>query len=219
MNIYYVYEWIRLDTNEPFYVGKGKDNRWKRLDREYNPHFMNIINKIPIAVNILHDNLTEEIANQIECWYIWQYRDIIGYELVNICDGGEGCVIPNRKISEEQKKNISKSMRGKSKDDKHKENLSKSLLGRKHSESHNKKVKENHANFNGKNNPRAKSVICITTKRIFYTAKEGGEYYKCNYGHISACCKGKRKSCGVYKEQRLVWRYLRWNHNKKYRII
>lgn len=24
MNDYYVYEWIRLDTNEPFYVGKGK---------------------------------------------------------------------------------------------------------------------------------------------------------------------------------------------------
>ena len=26
-NEYYVYEWIRLDTNEPFYVGKGKGNR------------------------------------------------------------------------------------------------------------------------------------------------------------------------------------------------
>lgn len=25
--IYYIYEWIRLDTNEPFYVGKGKGNR------------------------------------------------------------------------------------------------------------------------------------------------------------------------------------------------
>ena len=23
-NIYYVYEWIRLDTNEPFYVGMGR---------------------------------------------------------------------------------------------------------------------------------------------------------------------------------------------------
>lgn len=26
-NIYYVYEWIRLDTNEVFYVGKGKNNK------------------------------------------------------------------------------------------------------------------------------------------------------------------------------------------------
>lgn len=23
-NKYYIYEWIRLDTNEPFYVGKGR---------------------------------------------------------------------------------------------------------------------------------------------------------------------------------------------------
>ena len=30
-NKYYVYEWIRLDTNEPFYVGKGCDDRWKDL--------------------------------------------------------------------------------------------------------------------------------------------------------------------------------------------
>ena len=27
MNQYYVYEWIRLDNNEPFYVGKGKGER------------------------------------------------------------------------------------------------------------------------------------------------------------------------------------------------
>ena len=32
-NNYYVYEWIRLDTNEPFYVGKGKGIRWKSFDR------------------------------------------------------------------------------------------------------------------------------------------------------------------------------------------
>ena len=219
MNNYYVYEWIRLDTNEPFYVGKGKDGRCYKLTRGNNQHFNNIVKSVPCVVNILHDNLDEQTAFGLEVWYIWQYRDIIGYELVNICDGGEGCVILNRKLSEEQKRNISKSMSGKNKDKKHKENLSKSLLGKKHSENHNKKVKENHANFNGKNNPKAKSVICITTKKIFYTVKEGGEYYKCNYGHISACCKGKRKSCGIYKGQKLAWRYLRWNHNKKYRII
>lgn len=33
-NEYYVYEWIRLDTNEPFYVGKGKKDRWKNLKEE-----------------------------------------------------------------------------------------------------------------------------------------------------------------------------------------
>ena len=29
MNEYYVYEWFIVDTNEVFYVGKGKGNRYK----------------------------------------------------------------------------------------------------------------------------------------------------------------------------------------------
>lgn len=87
---YYVYEWIRLDTNEPFYVGKGCNDRWRNLYRDYNPHFMNIVNKIPIAVYILLDNLTEEESFGLECYYIWLYRDIIGYDICNINDGGDG---------------------------------------------------------------------------------------------------------------------------------
>ena len=70
----------------------------------------------------------------------------------------------------------------------------------------------------GKNNPMAKSVICLTTKRIFFTAREGSKYYNCNYSNISQCCQGKFKSAGKLNGQRLVWRYLVWNHNKKYRI-
>ena len=38
-NNYYVYEWIRLDTNEPFYVGKGKNKRCYKLTRGDNHHF------------------------------------------------------------------------------------------------------------------------------------------------------------------------------------
>ncbi len=62
--------------------------------------------------------------------------------------------------------------------------------------------------MSGKNNPNAKSVICLTTKRIFYTAKEGAEYYNCNYNNISLCCKGKRNYCGKYNGQKLVWKYI-----------
>ena len=89
-NKYYVYEWIRLDTNEPFYVGKGCGDRWKSLHREYNSYFMNIVNKVDVAVVILKDDLSETEAYEIESYYIWQYRDIIGYRLCNINDGGEG---------------------------------------------------------------------------------------------------------------------------------
>lgn len=47
---YYVYEWIRLDTNEPFYVGKGNGDRWCKLTRGNNHHFNRIVQSIPVAV-------------------------------------------------------------------------------------------------------------------------------------------------------------------------
>ena len=45
------------------------------------------------------------------------------------------------------------------------------------------------------------------------------EYYNIHKGNISTCCKGKNKSAGKFPDGTpLVWRYIRWNHNKKYRI-
>ena len=60
-NDYYVYIYWRLDTNEPFYVGKGKGRRWKDL-KGRNEHFNNIINKYHVIVTIEKDNLTESEA-------------------------------------------------------------------------------------------------------------------------------------------------------------
>lgn len=61
MRDYYIYIYYRLDTNEPFYIGKGRKGRWKRLNRE-NTHFNNIVNKHDVAVEIIKYNLTEEEA-------------------------------------------------------------------------------------------------------------------------------------------------------------
>lgn len=82
-----------------------------------------------------------------------------------------------------------------------------------------KKEYENRKYPQGKNHSGAKSIICLTTKRIFYTIKEGAEYYKCNRISISNCCKGDYKSAGKLPDGTpLVWRYLVWNHDKRYRI-
>ncbi|MBS4957364.1 MAG: hypothetical protein Q4Q02_06640 [Clostridium sp.] len=48
MDKYCIYEWIRLDYNEPFYVGKG--NRYYSIDRG-NKHFKGIINKMGGSYN------------------------------------------------------------------------------------------------------------------------------------------------------------------------
>ena len=59
----------------------------------------------------------------------------------------------------------------------------------------------------GVNNPRAKSVICITTGKIFSTAKEAGEYYKVNRGSIGQCCKGNFKLTEQPDGTKLQWMY------------
>jgi patatin-like phospholipase/acyl hydrolase len=105
VNIFYVYEYIRLDTNEPFYIGKGSNERWKQLVKDRNRYFKNIVKNIPIAVCILEENLTEEEALATEAWYIWQLRDVQGYWLVNMTDGGDG--IAGHKHSSETKQKIS----------------------------------------------------------------------------------------------------------------
>ena len=90
----YVYEWVRLDTNEPFYVGIGEKNRWKEYRKgRRNKKFDIIFKHNKCAVHILHTNLSREIAGQFESWYINEYKYIIGYDICNITDGGEGATI------------------------------------------------------------------------------------------------------------------------------
>ena len=51
-----------------------------------------------------------------------------------------------------------------------------------------------------------KKVICVTTGEIFDSIKEASQVKKLH--QISACCRGKRKSCGKDdKGNKLIWRY------------
>ena len=232
MNDYYVYEWIRLDTNEPFYVGKGNGNRWKDLIRGRNYHFNNIVNKIPVVVNILHDNLDEETAYGLEVWYIREYRDIIGYDLCNINDGGEGCVLcgelngmygkkgkdapmydvhrcgedaPNygKHHTEEAKIKISTALKGKKKSVNTIEKRRKSITGK----------------YIGKNSWNKRAIICLTTNKIFYLMEDALKYYNLkSAGELSTCCKGYRERKGkiikvsfygkLSDGTKLAWMYL-----------
>lgn len=202
MNDYYVYEWIRLDTNEPFYVGKGRDNRCYKLTRGNNQHFNNIVKSVPCAVNILHENLDEQMAFDLEVWYIREYRDVIGYDLVNISDGGSGHGL----------KGELNGMYGV-----HRCGKKHPMYGKHHSEETREKLRK----YVGKNSSTARCVICITTKKIFESITEVGIYYKCCNSAIAKCCKKRKnfKTAGKLPNGTpLVWRYLVWKHDKKYRI-
>ena len=87
--MFYVYEHVRNDTNEIFYVGKGKGRRatagWSR-----NKHWINIVNKANgFTVNFVAKGLDEELAFLAEIERIDQLRRL-GVKLCNIAPGGEG---------------------------------------------------------------------------------------------------------------------------------
>ena len=99
---FYVYAHYRLDTMEPFYIGKGREGRANKLNR--NSLHDNISKKHGHAVVILYDNLTEEEAFFYEREVIEDLVYEEGYEiycnnievtkqysyLTNFTFGGEG---------------------------------------------------------------------------------------------------------------------------------
>jgi len=88
-NIYYIYRHIRLDTNTPFYIGKGSNNR-ANLKKGRNTYWQNIVNKTEYKVEILKDELTEKEAFKLERKLISLYKTY-GYCEANLADGGIGC--------------------------------------------------------------------------------------------------------------------------------
>lgn len=90
MNKYYVYEWFIIDTNEVFYVGKGKDKRAQNITQR-NKFFKDMYNTHNCNFRIKIDNLTEEDAFKYETLLIKYYKEYYPeYRLTNQTNGGEG---------------------------------------------------------------------------------------------------------------------------------
>lgn len=99
---YYIYAYVRLDTNTYFYIGKGCGKRKYEMQGRCQ-HFANIIKKYDTVVEIILDNLTEEEAYYEEQNIIEDLVFNEGYSiaikgiaknkeahLVNKCWGGGG---------------------------------------------------------------------------------------------------------------------------------
>jgi hypothetical protein len=161
----YVYRHIRLDKNEPFYIGIGSDSngKYKRAKSKdgRNNHWLRIVSKTDYKVQILFDDLTWEEANkkEIELVAFYGRRDLNKGTLVNLTDGGEGFVgyTPDietrKKMSEAQKKlyengyvNPMKGIKSKFKGQKRsyetRRKMSEKLKGKIHSEESRKKQGE-----------------------------------------------------------------------------
>lgn len=89
----YVYRHIRLDKNQPFYIGIGSDDNYTRAYTKdgRNPYWYNIVNKTSYEVEIIIDNITWGGACEKEKEFISLYRRTKdGGVLCNITLGGEG---------------------------------------------------------------------------------------------------------------------------------
>lgn len=137
---FYVYEFIRLDNGEPFYVGKGCGNRVNDIHRGRSPWFKNVVKRHGSVSRIIVDGLTEKEAYEAEVWFIYEYKHIYNFNLVNLDDGGQGAVCGERnpmygrlgklnpntgtKATEKRRKLISEALRGKAKSKTHRNKLS-----------------------------------------------------------------------------------------------
>lgn len=135
----YVYLHRRNDTLDVFYVGIGltEDPTHKRAYCKHsrNPYWHNIVNKAGYSVIILKDNITKAAAQEFEIALINYYgrKELLTGSLVNMSKGGNGGsekgrpgkphteefklkqskIHKNKILSEETKKKISTSKKGK----------------------------------------------------------------------------------------------------------
>lgn len=87
----YLYRHIRLDKNEPFYIGIGSDPKRAYSNRDRNKYWHNIINNTTYEVDIILDDLTWDEACIKEKEFIKMYgRFQFGGILCNMTDGGDG---------------------------------------------------------------------------------------------------------------------------------
>ena len=230
---------MHVFPNKKKYIGitcTKPEKRWGKNGNGYKTQFVyRAINKYGwnnIEHKILYKNLTEKEAKQKEITLIEKYNTNDLNKGYNISLGGEGT--NGFTLSEETKQKMSESRKGEKS----------SWYGRHHTEESKKKISDFRKNTHltketkqkisntlrtkyskidhpnkGRNHPSIKPIICITTKRFFYTTKEGAKYYNLDPSSLTKCCKGKIKSCGKSPSGLpLKWKYLNYKHNKKYRV-
>lgn len=86
--MFYVYQHRKADTNDIFYVGKGKGMRAFNATKR-NPYWKNVVAKHGFNVEIIVDNLDEEFSFLVEMETIDAYKKR-GITLSNMTNGGEG---------------------------------------------------------------------------------------------------------------------------------
>ena len=137
-----LYRHIRLDKNEPFYIGIGRDIKRASSKSGRNKWWKNIVSKTDYEVEIMLDDLTWEEACEKEKEFIKLYgrKDLGLGSLCNLTDGGEGH--KGYAFSDEQKRKLSEANLGKRHSEESIKRAANSKRGQKHSEKTIEKMRE-----------------------------------------------------------------------------
>jgi hypothetical protein len=110
----YVYQHVRLDTNEVFYIGIGSGRNYERANRisRRSNWWNKIVAKAGRRVEIIVDNISWDEACQKEQELILKYgrRDLGKGTLVNMTNGGDG--VTGIVMTEEHKRKIGQANKG-----------------------------------------------------------------------------------------------------------
>lgn len=221
----YVYRHIRLDKNEPFYIGIGSDEKYHRAGEKTrrNNLWKKIVSKTDYEIEILMDNITYDQAKNKEIEFINLYGRIIDGTgiLSNLTLGGEGA--KGHIVSQETINKIRNSQIGRKFTKEHIEKIRKARIGSKmpkrtkeHQEKLDKykigiprsqetKLKLSLANI-GKISPRRKAVLQYDLQGNFieeYSClKDAALKYNVNHSSlIRAINKKNATSC------KYIWKY------------
>jgi hypothetical protein len=172
-----VYEHLRNDTNEVFYVGIGKKEKRAFIKNKRTKYWKNIVNKVGYSVNIIHKDIDWEEAKNIEKYLIKEYgrKDLGKGNLVNMTDGGDGTL--GFIISEERRQKFIEINKG-------------NFLGKTHSEENRQKMSErNKGNTNMLGKTHSEKA-----KKKMSEAKKGKPKSEEHIKKVSEANKGKPKS-------------------------
>ena len=216
----HIYRHIRLDKNEPFYVGIGLDDIPKRAyetKKRRSQWWNNIVNKYGYSVDILFENVTIDFAKEKEKEFISLYGriDLGTGTLCNQTDGGDG--MNGWKANAENKINMSKaakirgtfmlnnpeviakranSNRGKKRTPIQCERLAAWQRGIPKDKEQIEKMRatkllqENVEK--SRNQPNCKKVLCLDNGVIYRSCAEAGRQLNVERSAITMCCLGKR---------------------------
>ena len=192
----YVYRHIRLDKNEPFYIGIGSDiNQRRAREKTRRSKLWNkIVNKTDFDVEILFDDISYEEAKIKEIEFIKLYGriDLCNGTLANLTNGGDGTVNP----SQETRNKISDINKGR----KNSKALMELLVNR-------KGEKNPIFGIRGADNKNFKGFIQAFKNGVYLGRYEGirdcAQSFGVSASKVSAVLNGRRNHTGGYTFKRI----------------